>query len=183
MQLYSRAHKLSLLLLLHLQSTRCHGVSDTCHVRFKHLSDVVQVCSGSATTSNTACDCACIPNWRQRQCQRDAKPLNALALAACADKLPPSFNVDTIKQLGSACCNVLSSSGVAVSPDLLLADLFEECADLARQGGCARFSRGPVSLSARCGLAGQCAARIVDALSCKGDICKLDVVRYPCTGE
>jgi hypothetical protein len=147
------------------------------------MTDVVQVCSGSATSNRTACGCAAIPRWRQRQCQRDAKLLNAFALAACANRLPPTFNVDTIKSSDSGCATVLSSSGVAVQADVLLSDLMEECANVTTQGGCLGFSRGPDSLSARCSLAGLCAARIVDALSCAGDNCWLDVVRYRCARE
>jgi hypothetical protein len=172
-----------LLLLLLTMTCRCEGVIDRCRSRFGQLNNVISVCSGSATTNTTACGCAVIPDWRQRQCQRDAKLLNALSLAACANKLPPTFNVNSLKASDSGCNTVLSSSGRAVLPDELLADLMEECANVTSQGGCSGFSRGPDSLSARCSLAGQCAARIVDALSCTGDNCWLDVVRYRCARE
>jgi hypothetical protein len=164
-------------------SCRCQGLVGNCRTRFPRLNDVVQLCSGSATTSNTACRCATIPQWRQRQCQRDAKLLNPLSLAACANKLPPSFNVDKIKSSDTGCASVLSSSGVAVSPDALLADLMEECANVTSQGGYVGFSRGPDTLSTRCSMAGQCAARTVEALLCTGENCWLDVARYRCARE
>jgi hypothetical protein len=135
----------------------------------------------SATTKATACDCATISKGSALQCQKQAKQLNALLLAACANKLPPSFNLNVLKLADSSCLAVLSSSGPAVLLDTVLNDLTEECVNVAASGGCFGTKRGPESvLAARCSLAGQCAAKIIDTLECSGSSCWLNIVNYRC---
>eukprot|EP00883_Tetradesmus_obliquus_P015360 jgi/Sobl393_1/8488/SZX65249.1 len=158
----------------------CKSGINSCRERFPGLGNVVQVCSSSATTTNTACDCAAIGSWRQRPCAKDAKGLNALVLAACANKLPPSFNVDKIKSSDNGCNSVLSINGTAVPADDVLSNLMQQCAGITSSGGCLGSDRGPDPLSARCSLAGQCATRIVDWLQCVGDNCVTNIVNFRC---
>jgi hypothetical protein len=163
---------------------RCQRIANSCRTRYPRLSEVLKVCMANANTRGTACDCAVVPQGSALQCQKQAKQLNALLLSACTNKLPPTLNLDKLKAADSSCLAVLSASGQAVTLDTVINDLTEECVNVAASGGCFGTKRGPVSaVAARCSLAGQCAAKIIDTLECSGLSCLLNIVHYTCPRE
>lgn len=152
----------------------------SCLKNTTNLAEVVKVCVNKASTQATPCDCAVVAQGGASKCQKDAKQLNALTLAACASKLPRTFNVDVLKAADSECATVLSSTGMAVPAQRLVDDLAEECLSVQASGGCSGSKRGPESAAAlRCSSAGKCAAKVIDALECTNS-CSLDVVHYVC---